>query len=425
VSAIKLTITGGVLAVACYAIFTNSRHVVTDNAVVSVYTTSVRAPISGNVTLVRAKVGDMLAGGSVLAHLENPRVDDGHLVGLESQVRMVAADRQARIRERDGLAQLQQSLLARADRYDQAAATVATLQAAEAERQMQASLAGRTYDQHDLDRKSSLGRSGFAALSDVDHARSVAAQSGATADATMARLAYFRLQAKAAHDGVFLSNGSSDVAYSRQRADEVAMRITEIQREIDNLNVAATESAVQLAAERRRIAALRSADLVAPTDGMLWRVGATEGERLGVGDTVFEEVDCRQAFVVAAMPQEKFGDVQAGGAARVRLAGESADRTGEVVAVTSEATLFDAHNLAAMPPQRGAKTVIAWIALDAPAADPPGKPGDCAVGRTGHVILDTPTMFRSVSNFLGRSVGAKLLGRALHATIAPPPAPAL
>jgi multidrug resistance efflux pump len=429
VSTVKILIAVTVCAVGSYAVLANGSHVVSDNAVVSAYTISLRAPINGIVSQLSGKVGDIVASGTVLAHIDDPRIDDQRLVGLQSQVRTIAADRAAREQERDSLKHLQTDLLARADRYDRAQAQFMTLQAAEAERQMQSKFAARTFSQRDYNRKSQLGQSGFAAPADVERARSTALQSDADAQANMVRLAYSRLQAQAARDGVLLSNGANDVSASRQRADEIAIRLTDIDHDIDQLTISARETAVQLDAERRRIDTLRSADLVAPTQAMLWRVGATAGERLGVGDTVGELIDCRQAFVVDTIPQDSYPDVVIGSTARIRLAGETADRSGRVVAVTGDTRTDDGRNLAALPPAQTAKTVVAWIALDgAPVAENDDADTDhsrCLVGRTARVILparNSGGIFRSVSTFFGRSMLAHLLTRGTQSAAVHPDA---
>jgi multidrug resistance efflux pump len=202
-------------------------------------------------------------------------------------------------------------------------------------------------------------------------------------EAAIARHAYLLVQARAAEKGLMLESGSADVAYSTQRADEIAIRILECERESDYLAASEIEALARLEAERRRLALLRSVDLVVPADGMVWRLGVSDGERLSVGDMVAELVDCRSVFILAAIPQDRFSDVETGGAARVRLSGETQDRVGRVVSLTGESNLANDRNLAATPVVPRTATAMARIALEASS----NSASDCLAGRTARVLL--------------------------------------
>jgi multidrug resistance efflux pump len=163
------------------------------------------------------------------------------------------------------------------------------------------------------------------------------------------------------------------------------MRLAEVEREIAYLGASEAETSARLDAERHRFDLLHGADLIAPSAGMLWKLGASEGERLAASDTVAEMVDCRSAFVVAAIPQDRFSDIEIGGLARVRLSGETLDRVGRVVSLTGEASLANDRNLAAAPPVQRVATATARIEV----ASSANAARDCLVGRTARVLLPT------------------------------------
>ena len=112
------------------------------------------------------------------------------------------------------------------------------------------------------------------------------------------------------------------------------------------------EARDRLASERQRLSRLQGAALTAPVDGMVWRIGASDGERLAVGDMVVDLVDCRAGFILASIPQDRFGDVEIGGVARFRLSGERSDRTGRILGVMGESGLSHDRNIAAAPVPR-------------------------------------------------------------------------
>jgi len=393
---IKFGVALALIGAAAYAVQSEQGYVASDNAVVSAYTSSLRTPIAGYISGLRAKVGDAVAAGAVLGRLKEPRVDDQRLVDLENLLARFRSDRDAYQKQHDQLSLQRAELVERAAERNRSAAEFLTLQAAEAERQVRSRTAARDYSRRDLGRKDSLGRTGNAPATEVDKARLASEQAELEVEAGSVRLAYFRLQAEMARKGMLLESGSNDVAYSTQRADEIGIRLTELEREIARLSASQAETSARLDAERQRIDLLRAADLLAPSSGMLWKLGASDGERLSVGDTAAELVDCTSAFIVAAVPQDRYPDVEIDGAARVRLSGEKADRSGRVVSVTGEATLANDRNLAAAPLNQHSATAIARIEVAASS----NLAGECLVGRTARVLLPTS----AGSGFLARLV---------------------
>jgi hypothetical protein len=60
---------------------------------------------------------------------------------------------------------------------------------------------------------------------------------------------------------------------------------------------------------------------------MIWKLGAADGERLGIGDMAAEIVDCNAPFLLAAIPQNRFSDVEIAGVVQFRLSGERTEHT--------------------------------------------------------------------------------------------------
>jgi multidrug resistance efflux pump len=382
---LKLGAALALISAAAYALISAFSTVVSDNAVVAAYTVSLRAPIAGYLSGLHTTVGTQIAAGTVLARLDEPRVDDQRLVDLGNLLDRYRTERVAYEHERDELTQQREELLARAAARDRSETLYLNLEAAEAERQVRQREVARDYAHRDRDREEALGRTGDAPPAMVDKALAASDQADRDAEAALARLAYLRVQAEAADRGMLLENGSNDVPYSSQRADEIGVRLAEIEQQIGSLAAAEQETAARLNAEQHRIGLLRQAEIVAPSASMVWKLGASEGEHLAQGDEVAQLVNCHATFVVAAIAQDRFSDVAIGGTAQIRLSGEAFDRTGRVLSVTGEASLTNDRNLAASPvPQRTA-SAMARIEL-APSADPANE---CLVGRTARVLLPT------------------------------------
>jgi multidrug resistance efflux pump len=127
------------------------------------------------------------------------------------------------------------------------------------------------------------------------------------------------------------------------------------------------------------------AELDSPISGLLWKLDAITGERVGTGDSIAESIDCEQAFVLVEIPQDRIPDLAAGAQARVRLSGELEERAGVLASLTVDPRKDENRKLAALPTdqQNGERTIVR---VD---LNPRDLHGECLVGRTARVLLST------------------------------------
>jgi multidrug resistance efflux pump len=114
---LKLAAACAVLAVGGYAIWSAQRFVVSDNAVVSAYVMSLRAPIEGYVSGHPAAIGREIHGGDILATMTNPLADDQRLVDFEERVNRLTVEQATLLRQRDTLEATRRDLLQRAEEH--------------------------------------------------------------------------------------------------------------------------------------------------------------------------------------------------------------------------------------------------------------------------------------------------------------------
>ena len=395
---LKIAVACSVLAAGGYAVWSAQAYIVSDNAVVSAYVTALRAPIEGYVSAGRLSVGAAIDPGSVLATVTNPRVDDQRLTELQDRVKRLASERAAIARQRDTLEATRLELIQRGEAYRQATLARLTGEMAATKMSLEAKLSESEQAKRDFARKANLARSGTASLSDLDKAHYLSDALDRQAESLKGQIASVQAQLDAATLGVMTEAGGNDVTYSVQRADEVRLRIADLDRAMDTIVGDAREAAARLDEETRRVDLLRSAAMAAPAAGMLWKVGSSNGERIGVGDMTAELVDCGAAFLVATIPQTAYADVLLGGEAQFRLAGKSRERSGTIISVTGDASLLGDRNLAAVPVDQHRPTAMVRVAV------PPSSnvASECLVGRTARVLL--PTIGRSVTEEVGRLV---------------------
>jgi multidrug resistance efflux pump len=401
---IKITAAASLLVAGGYAMLSERGYVVSENAVVSAYVTSLRMPIEGFISDINAGVGTSVEQGGALARVQNPRVDDQLLFNLRSQLKRLTSERAAVQAERVGLEQLRLQLEARSRDHAQASVNRIAALVEEAERTLAARVARRDQLQRDLTRKQSLAVSGAVSQSDLDRIRGEVDVVSREIDAQRAHTASLRTAASAVSRGVIAETGSNDVAYSAQRADEIAIRLVSLNRTASTLEAEAEETAERLAAEERRIALMTADNLKAPSSGMVWKLGTSNGERLGVGDTAAELVDCGSAFIVASIPQDRVPDVAIGSEARFRLSGEREDRLGLVLSVTGDAATSNDRNLAAVP----LKTAVSMATVRVAAPSSHNVAGECLVGRTARVLL--PVARGGLAGSLDKGSGSFLNG---------------
>lgn len=380
---LKISLAIFIMIVAIMAILSYNIIVSSNNAIVSAYIFSVRSPINGYVNGLQTRVGEPVSAGKVLAYVVNPRVDDQRLVDLEQLAARQRAELDAHIAERDRLQSIRDDLLRRVSEYENFEVEYFRKRTEEVAFLFQSKEEQHKQAFHDVSRDEQLGREGWVPLAEVERLRSNFDITKWEAQAQLADVGTLQIQLEAARKGIFLENGSNDVPYSRQRADEVILRIAEVQHEIELLTAAQDETRGRLEAERRRIDLLRSATLTAPSDGMVWKLGASNGEFVSAGDNVVDLVDCRDAFIIARIPQDRFDDIVVGKTAHFRFSGDKQDKIGRIISVTGDLDLIKEQNLATAPSNERYPTAIVRIRIE-PSNN---VAGDCAVGRTVHVWM--------------------------------------
>lgn len=264
---LKLGIAAALLCVGLYAVTVGQATITSDNAVLSAYTVSIRAPVAGTFAGTGLRVGDNVLQGAVLGRLHDDLVDKQHLADLLGQAERSSAERQAFEKQRVSLFDLRAGLLRRAADFQSTEQDYSAQGVEEALRTLQARMTRSAQSRRDLERKLSLTRVGFAPVVDLEHLQADLAVSDNEIAAQAARVAKTRIQQVASRRGLLLDNGSNDASYSNQRADDITLRLTEIDRAIASFTAAETETRDRLASERQRLSRLQDAVLTAPSAG--------------------------------------------------------------------------------------------------------------------------------------------------------------
>jgi multidrug resistance efflux pump len=383
----------GVLAVGAYAVLADQFAIVSDNAVISAYTISLRTPIDGVVGLQHMRIGDPVKRGALVTAVTNDLADDQHLVDLREHLARARAEFAAVSKEMEALKNMSAALQRRAEDYEAASAARLQGSVSAAQSLLIALNYRRDETKETLDRRTTLSQRGFASAADLDKAKADFGSAFSEAQAQRGRLTSLEAQLAAVKNGIVTEQGSTDVAYSQQREDEIAIRLQDLTQQRRFIASDINETGGRVESEEDHVAKMRTAVVVAPNVGMIWKVSASPGERINAGATIAQIVDCDAAFVIADVQQNRVPDIQVGSKAEFLVSGETSERYGHVVSVTSDATDGD-HNLAAIPFEEKGATATVRIQID-------GEKG-CLVGRRARVVLPSngPGLLARLQNHL-------------------------
>jgi len=350
-------------------------------AVVNARVVTIRAPIDGRVELASAlpEVGSPVAADTVLLRLVNPRADRGRLDDLRRLKDAVESER-AGIVARLALLRAQYADLHEQTRYFQEG-RVRQLEAqvASMESEIAAASATRTEADATLARTTALAQSGTSSRAALDRAQRdqrVAAQAETT---LRRRMLAVQIELEAARQGKFVGDSYNDRPSSAAHADDVALRISELEADLRIRDDRLARLAVSVREEAARYAQQSAAELATPVSGNLWELMTTPGEDVRAGREVLRILDCSHMLVTAVVSEKTYASLRLGSPARFRPLGESTDYAGKVIQLTGLAAPSDSLAIGTAALTRDLYRVIVSV----PELKTPG----CAVGHSGRVTF--------------------------------------
>ena len=203
----KIAMAAAVLGAGMAAALSGHGMIASNNAVISTNLISLRTPIEGTVSGLPSRIGVMVARGARIAHIENLRVNDEHLVDLRERQTRIEADLKGAEANRAALINLRDELI----------------------------------------RRLPLEASGIVAQAEMHRLRSQLEAARQEAAAQAARLAALRTEAEAATQGVLTgTTGGTDRSYSAQRADQIELELSALNKTIAALGAEAAETRSRL-----------------------------------------------------------------------------------------------------------------------------------------------------------------------------------
>jgi multidrug resistance efflux pump len=366
-------------------------------AIVTTHVITVRTPIDGQIDpLIKIpEVGSPVKTGAVLLRITNRRADRGRLDDLRRIIELAEGERSAFSERLELLRSQENGLVEQTRAFQQGRVRQLEERVAEIESQIAAAVATRTEAGAALLRTSILTDNGVQSKAAHDRAERDAAVAEQAEAALRRRLAGVKVELDGARQGLFVGDSYNDRPSSFQHADEVVLRIGELQAELRVRNERLTHLRTELAAETERYADQSTVELTAPVSGSVWELLAAPGEEVRRGQDLMRLLDCSSEVVTAAVNERVYEKLRVGDPTRFHLLGNGTDYSGQVIRLGGLAGPSDNWALSSSAFAKDLFRVTVSIAEIK-------EPG-CGVGRTGRVLFESKEEAKG-------SIGSHLLG---------------
>jgi multidrug resistance efflux pump len=198
--------------------------------------------------------------------------------------------------------------------------------------------------------------------------------------------------ARAAQLGVVVDPGGQDAPYSRQRLDELHLRLAELRAEQTMIRAElATMGGSALASGERATTDLDAVLVRASAHGVVWSVSTSPGESVLRGAPLITLIDCSRLFFEATIGPREQDHILPGMPVQVRFAGTSTKLPAQVAFVRGGGLRESDEGAAQLQFDR--RRTDARVVIDVTAEAVGAAPGNfCQVGRSAKVIFDGPTV---------------------------------
>jgi len=347
----------------------------------------INAPIDGEIGQAPPRIGTPVAEDETLLTIRNDRVNRTVLASLHVEGK-TAADRVSALeRERDELVALRGQLADRLEIFK--SATIASLERELRilRKRVEVSQAQDLVAKVDINRRQELESKGIFTRKMVEAAEAAGAATGGEVEISNLSLELLEQRLAALRQGIFVvGDGQNDVPYSRQRQDEVIVRINDLNTRIAENRTRAEQTERQLAEEEKRVRSLEFADVAAPFSGVVWSRNVVNGSNVILNNELMRILDCRELFVDILVPEVDYDEIYPGREAEVRLLGRSEIFKGKVQAVKGSSAVVEKDNLAAKEPEAEERDARIRVQL-LPSALNTDFGNFCQVGRTAQVRI--------------------------------------
>lgn len=352
-------------------------------AVVNARLVTLRSPLEGEITAfaISPEIGAQTKEGGLVLRVVNPRADRARLDDLRRMIAEVGSQRPAFVTQIASLRRERERVSEQASAFQRGRIRELEARVEEATSALAAATATRTEADTAAHRAATLAQSGYGTKAGSEKAQRDLTVAIETENSLRHRLAGIAIELEATRHGSYIGDSYNDRPSSMQRIDELAVRITDLEAELQSRNERIKLLDVQLKKEESRYAELTEAEVVSPVTGTVWEMLVSPGEEVRRGQDLMRLLDCSGVVVTASVTETVYNRLRLGDSARFRLIGETTDHWGTIIRLSGLAAPPD--NLAILP------SSLVNAAYRVHVVIPEFVGSSCAVGRTGKFVFQS------------------------------------
>lgn len=363
-------------------------------AIVSAPVIPITSPIEGILKDGPPVMGTEVKAGEVIGTVENLRFDRWRLDDMGTEMRGIKEKVTAMTQEKEKLEGIKVELEKSFKSYTGSLEERLKIDIQRAKESLKERGDTVSESKAEFMRKSKLYKKGVVAENQADSAYFNAER--ATKSAQQTKLDVHRLEAqlKALQNGIFINlDGRTEVAYQKQRIDDISMRQHDLDSKIKEANIRLESLNKAVPLEEARFKRMSEATITAPFNGVAWRIFESKGTHVDTSRPILELVDCSKVFVDTSIHERYFNKVRAGDSATIKLVGEKRVLKGKVQSIrggslSESSTAFLAGATQVLRPHE----IQVMIKIDEKDVEK-GKGEFCFMGRTGEVSFDNMRLF--------------------------------
>ena len=185
-----------------------------------------------------------------------------------------------------------------------------------------------------LERQQKLYSIGWTVKSTVEAAKHTADAARMDRTAAEKQISTLQVELSAARDGTFLQDAYNDAAYSQQRADQLRLRVADLEAESQQqsqlLSLLQDDARqMQMNASDRDAASKQKVSILSPVSGIAWSV-TNSGQYVRAGDEIARIIDCSQLSANASVSPLEYASIKDGDRVSFRQADQKRPWKGTV-----------------------------------------------------------------------------------------------
>lgn len=356
------------IALACFVlaglvVILHLLNVSTSDAVLDGRRVVLRAQISGQVAGLLPSVGTLVKQGDVVVVVQASASDARGTRAAQADRQEVEAKISALDLEHDQLVALQRGLAIEVGEYNSAMVDTVKAQIVAAQAAIEVAQSDYQVAHQEADRARRMTNTGGMGQSDIDRRLGDEASTERRLEGVRAEHAQLTVEINAFGLGINPLDGQNNVPYSRQRLDEISIKLADITNQRSALVARDKGLQNEIARENDWLMSQARSESVAAGPSVIWRRPVAVGTDVSKGDVLVELVDCSDMFVNARIPADKASVIALGDEVDVVIAGYDSAVPGKVRIVRSLAATdphgSDASGLQAPGVERWAEVEIA------------------------------------------------------------------